>query len=57
VLSALARLPLRLLGAVGRLLRKTAKLAALGAVVTVVIFVLDMVFLGDKDRDQTPPAG
>lgn len=56
MLSALGRLPLRLVRAIGRLLKKMAKLAALGAVVTAVIFVLDMVFLGDKDREG-PPRG
>ena len=53
--GALARLPLRLVRAIGRLLHRLFRMAALAAALTVIVIALDALLLKNVRGRSDPP--
>jgi hypothetical protein len=56
VLKTISRLPLRPVRALGRLVRRIMRLAIASAVLTALVFILDVVLLRDPRRPDEPEA-
>ncbi len=54
MLKTISGLPLRPVRALGRLLHRIARIVALGSVLTVVVFLLDVLLLRDPRRPDEP---
>lgn len=56
MLKTISRLPLRAVRALGRLLRRIVRLAVVGSVLAIIVFLLDVLFLRDPRRPDEPEA-